>query len=986
MRNTRRRGLRLASVLIASGLAVTVAPAVHAAGDDGSLMTLTDSQAEQLAQRLTPDVYGDGRSLGDPLEAAEDAEEKAGTDALADGAADATTGASTQATTGASTTATPKWKLTRKSDVEGAQGMAATFPVGGADGDYFSVNGLSPVQRIGADGKQLWSRGAASLDSDWRITPTFRGPKEPYPPAVVMGFNAVSPFTMATDDGVATGDLTGDGVDDIVFTAEVGVNPYRPFTSPGSSLPNGTFVTILDGATGKTLWSKLYAAAYNVKLVGTTLVVADSAFYNLNSPAGSKATLNGIRFDHADGRLTPVDSWSYDAGTYRGVQWGSLEPIGDGLLAASWNQAKRYAPDGSPSGHTLVIDTTDGSVKWNETGRLYVRQLRLDAARGRIVALEQSDHNEGVKYEIAAYDPADGTRTGLTERINALPLALEIGDVQGGSKPEYTVSESTLDNGLWMNSNSVRALNGDDASLLWAHTVKRSAIDGDVDAAWGIKAVDGKIVASYLDSDGRETAENRAGGHYARIIALGGGNGAVKWDDNGIVGSVMFAQPFRKGDGWRLRTVDTNQNVRVYNTGNGRQTDLQPLEGVPVTAAATDVDGDGKNDVVLGGSSNALFAYDGPSMVAGKPEQLWKTTLPGRVVQVVKADTDGDGRDELIVADSSATVVVDARTGKILTTIDAAQGEYVRNVVASDLDGDGAAEIAVATDEVRAYEGDGTPKWEYAVPSEIGTPAFADLSAADGKVYAQFQTRGGDPTAARAVGGVGLNGKDGTTAWTFTPKAPDTSQGAVLGIPLRAGTFASSRIPYADGHAVVFTYVVRGNAQQLPPNQLTNMVQIRDGRTGELLHEAKAGGYATLANWSTEGDLLVENSLASLRAYAADGVDHKNRALAEVRGGSFATGPDGARVLVRSGTQFVALYDPSVLTGSVDYPPLVNGYDVLGARENFVADLDDDGKDEIIALPFDEYGTDLAAGLVGNKVAGTYTAIRSATTLTIDKG
>ncbi|MFI6878085.1 FG-GAP repeat domain-containing protein [Streptomyces sp. NPDC050400] len=981
MRNIQRRGLRLASLLIASGLAMSVSPAVHAADDNG-LQSLTDSQADKLSQQITPDVYGDGRSSGDLREAAEEAKKTAETDT------DATSGsAAATDDSGSSTAATSKWKLTKKSAIEGAQGMGATFPVGGSKGDYFSVNGLSPIQRIGADGKQLWSRDSTSLDADWQITPT-RGPKEPYPAAVIMGFNAVTPFTMASDDGVATGDLTGDGVDDIVFTAEVGVLPYRPFVSPGSSLPNGTFVTVLDGKTGKTLWSKLYAAVYNIKLVDKTLVVADSAYYNLNSPAGSKATLHGVRFDYADGELTSQDAWTYDADAYTGVAWGSLEPLGDGLLAASWNQALRYAPDKASHGSTLVIDTKDGSLKWHKSGSLYVRQLRLDAARGRIVAMEQSDVNDGVKYEIATYSLADGTRTSLSERINALPLALEIGDLQGSKKPEYTVSESTLD-GVFMSSNTVRALDGDDASLLWSRTVKSSdaGSGGDSIAAWGLKAVDSKIVASYTDDTDAAVAVNRNKKVYARISVLGGANGDVKWEKRGLVGSVMYAQSFTADGTRQLRTVDANQNIRVYNLGNGKQKSLQPLEGIPVAAATADINGDKKNDVVFGGSSNGLFAYDGTTMVSGTPKRLWTTTLPGRVVQIVKADTNGDGRDELVVAASSATVVVDPRTGKVLTTIEAADGEYVRNVVASDLDGDGKDEIAVATDKVRAYKGNGTLKWQYAVPAEIGTPAFADLSAADGKVYAQYQTRGKLPTGPVAVGGVALNGKNGSAAWSFTPEAPATSQGDILGVPLRAGTFASSGIPYADGHAVVFTYIVRGNADQLPANQLTNMVQIRDGRTGELLHEAKAGGYATLANWMTGPEGLIENSLVSLRTYGADGADRSPLTTSEIRSGSFATGPDGARVLVRSGETFVELYDPAVLKGeSGSYQPAVTGYASIGEREHFVADLDGDGKDEIVLLPFDEYNADRTADLSGNTVSNPYTAIRSATTLTIDKG
>ncbi|MFJ8888646.1 FG-GAP repeat domain-containing protein [Streptomyces sp. NPDC102402] len=969
MRSIRRRGLRLASVLIASGLAMTVSPAVHA--DDNGLLKLTEGQADALARQVMPDVYGDGRAP-DTREAAEDA-------------ASSSDGDGSTAGSGASTKAAGKWKLTKKSGIEGAQGMAATFPVGGSKGDYFSVNSLSPIQRVGADGKQLWSRDSTSLDTDWQITPT-RGASEPYPAAVVMGFNAISPFSMTSDDGVTTGDLTGDGVDDIVFTAKVGVLPYRPFTSPGSSLPNGTFVTVLDGSTGKTLWSKLYAAAYNIKLVGKTLVVADSAYFNLNSPAGSSTTLNGIRFRYADGKLTAAKTWTYDVGTYTGVQWGSLEPIGGGMLAASWNQGRNYTADSTPSGHTLVIDTKDGSVKWTKTGRLYVRQLRLDAARDRIVALEQSDANEGVKYEISSYAPGDGDRTGLSERTNALPLALEIGDIQGDAKPEYTVSESTLDGNLEMNSNSVRALDGDGADLLWARTVKRSTESNDVGAAWGLRAVDGRIVVSSTDDQDSTTAENSNASHYARITVLSGAKGAVKWEKRGIVASMMKAEPFEKDGAWRVRTVDTDQNVHVYKLGNGKQVDSQPLEGVPFTGVTTDINRDKKDDVVLGGSSSALFAYDGPSTVAGRPERLWTAKLPGRVVQVIKADTTGDGRDELIVAASTAAAIVDARTGKVLTVIDAGEGEYVRNVVASDLDGDGAAEVAVATDKVRAYEGDGSLKWEYAVPAETGTPAFADLSAADGKVYAQYQTRGADVKSSAIVGGVALKGKNGKAAWSFTPKAPDTSQGSVLGIPMRAGTYASSGIPYADGHAVVFTYVVRGNAEQAPPNQLTNMVQIRDGRTGKLLHEAKAGGFATLANWTTGPEGLVEGGLASLRSYAADGLDRKPRALGEVRSTSFATGPDGARVLVRSGTQFVSLYDPAVLTNGVDYPGADSGFSANGAREHFVADLDGDGKDEVVLLPFDDYSADLTADLIGTEVSMPYTAIRAAITLTIDKG
>ncbi|MFC9386949.1 FG-GAP repeat domain-containing protein [Streptomyces venezuelae] len=973
MSTVNRRGMRLASALVAAGLTLSAAPSALA-DDDSGLLTLTTAQSEELAGHARLDVYGDVPSV-DPLDIG----------ARPDSAAPATVtdGTAVSATTGAGTSS---WKLTQRSAVEGVQGMAVTAPVTGADGDYFTLHSLGTVQRRTPDGKQLWTRDTASLYADWKVTPLRVFQADPYPARIVMGFNAVSPFSTSSDQGFDTGDLTGDGVPDVVFTAKVGDTPYRPFTSPGSPLPTGTFVTILDGATGRTLWSKLYAGAFQVKIVDRTLVVADSAFFNLNSPAGSRTTLNGIRFSYEDGKLTPSESWTHDAGAHTGVSWGALEPLGDGLLAASWNQWLKYNPGGAPSGHTLVLDTKDGGVKWSVTHRLYSRQLHLDAARGRLVALEQSDTAEGVKYEIASYTPDDGTRTSLTTRSNAIPLAMALGDIQGDAKPEYVVSESTLDSGaaLSMNTNSVRALNGDDATALWARTVKRDPTSGgDVGAAWGLRTVGGKVVASYLDDRGSTTAANRGATRHARLAVLAGNNGAVKWEHRGLVASPFAAQPYLQGGGWHLRTVDTNQNVRVYNLGSGRQEEVLPFQGQLYTAAATDIDGDGKQDLVAGGQSEGLFAYDGPSLVAGTPRRLWTAVLPGQVHQVVKADTDGDGHDELVVAADSAAAVVDARSGKVLTTIDGG-ARFVRTVAAADLDGDGRAEIVVATDKVRAYQGNGKLLWEYSAPASVGDAVFADVSVADGRVHAQYQTRGRSIPNPVPAGGVALNGKDGSVAWSFTPQPGEGTDGKVYGVPLRAGVFASPGIPYADGHAVVHTYYSRQVSDNPVLNgQFTVTVQIRDGRTGALLHEALAGGFGTLWNWFTAPQGLVMVGNASFRTYGPEGRDSLLLTYADTRSGALAAGPGGNGVLVAGGVQSVDPFDPSLLTAGRNYPESDSEV-IPGAQEIFTGDLDGDGVDEVVSLNFDDYGTDRTFALTGNSFSQPYTATRKMVTLTID--
>ncbi|MFD5058796.1 FG-GAP-like repeat-containing protein [Streptomyces sp. NPDC058394] len=966
MRNINRRGLRLASALVAAGLALSAAPAVAFADDDNGLLTLTDAQTDELSAHAQLNPYGDAEGQTYDPQGATVREDAA------------------TVPTANATTDSGSWKVTKKSSVEGDYGMTATTAVGGTNGDYFALDALGIVQRHTADGKQVWRRDNASLYTDWKVTNTRPWQSEPYPARIVMGYNAVSPFTIASDNGYTTGDLTGDGVDDVVYTASVGSNPYRPFTSPGSTLPTGTFVTVLDGATGKTLWSKLYTGAYNIKLVGKTLVVADSPYLNLNAPKGSKTTLTGVRFSYADGALTSSDAWTYDAGAFLGASWASLEPLGNGLVAASWDQRKLSAT-AAPSGTTLVFDTNDGSVKWKATNRLYSRQLHYDAARKSIVALEQSDPNEGVAYEVASYALADGTRTTVDRRINALPIDLVIGDLQGSSKPEYTVSESTVDNGLYINSNTVRALNGDDGSELWSRTIKRDPANGhNGGSAWGLEVVDRKIVASYNDDAGYETAANRGASRYGRLAVLSGQDGEVRWEQRGLVTSQMWAQPYKKNNGWRLRTVDTNENIRTYNLGSGKQENLVPLRSAVSSAVSLDITGDKKNDLIVGGTSNGVFAYDGPSMVSGTPKQLWAATVPGQVDALVKADVNGDHRDETIVAADSATAVLDSRTGKVLTTIDG-KGQYVRTVSAADVNGDGKAEIIVATDKVRVYSGSGRKLWEYAAPASAGDVVFADVSFADGHLYAQYASHTGDTddVAESLVGGVALNARTGAVDWSFTPQPGTGTDGKLYGAPLRAGTFASAGIPYADGHAVVFTSISRQVGG--PYNgSLSTVVQIRDGRTGELLHEAVTGGPWSLGNWLTGPEGLIQASTVALRTFGPNGQDSRLYTMPDSQTAAFATTSDGKRIIVSGQTGGVSTYDPSILTAGDDYPSSVSDLDAMGGKEIFVGDLNGDKADEIVSLNFDEYGADRTAALQGGGLSTPYTAMRQTVTATID--
>ncbi|WP_344291444.1 FG-GAP-like repeat-containing protein [Agromyces lapidis] len=962
-----RRGVGIAAACAAVTMTLgMVSPAFAADGTD-ELLVLTPEQVDELTARAQADLYRDdttGTDAPSPSETETETETVADPEASGGNELDAATPAS--------------WKLTARAAFEGDYGMVQTVPIGGAGDDYLAIDSLGIVQRLTAEGTEVWRRDNTSWYADWGVKPARPWQIEPYPARIVVGYNAVSPFTPASEDGFATGDLTGDGVADLAFTASVGATPYRPMVGTPST---GTFVTIVDGADGRTLWSKLYAAVYSLELVDGTLVVADSPVFNVNAPAGSKMTMSGLTFDVAGDALEVASTWTYDPNAPRVSGWADLEPIGDGLLAASWDRRKD-ALAAVPSGNTIVIDSRDGGVKWAATDRLYSRQLRLDASRERLIALEQSDANEGVQYQVVSYALADGERAVLDTRVNAMPLASAIGDLGDGGASEIVVSEATLDGSMAFNASTIRALDGDTAAQRWTRTVKRDASnDSDGPLAWGVAIADGRVVVNARDDAKSDTGENRGSGWFGRITALAGNNGAVKWEHTGTAASQLWSQLLVNGKEVRVRTVDALQNIRTYNLGSGKQSGVTPLQANSSSAVATDLNGDGADDLIVGGNSQGLFAYDGRALVAGERVPLWTAVVPGSVQQLVLADTTGDGRDEIVVAADSAAAVVDANSGKVIRTIDGA-GQFVRTVAAADLDGDHKAELVLSTDSVRVFHGDGKLAWQYRPADDV---VFGDVSLGSGRVYAEYSSRGSLELAPEDVtlGATALDAVDGSVVWNQTPSVPADLglDGTIYGATQRAATFASPEIPYADGHAVVYTWLSRPS----PTLPVAMFMEVRDGRTGEVLHAARLGGPHNLGGWFTGPEGLMAVTTGTITTFGADGNDNVMRTVATMRDAGFATTPDGERIVVAGSEGGLTSYRASSLTEpSTGFLAPLAEIDVLAGNELALADLDGDGRVEAVSLNFDLRSTDRAAGLFGSAYSTPFTAMRQFVLATID--
>ena len=973
---TTRRGIRLATTLAAASLAVTAAPQAVAADANGDgAMKLTSDQVTELAERVQVDVHAE-EVASRPAER-DDAAALA--EAEADGTVDGTTDGSAEGGTegGASTQAEgDPVTFTEESTLEGVQGMGVTADAG-SGGDYFTLHSFGNVQRHAADGETTWTRTTRSLYAEWGVRSWRAWERELYRPQLVFGYNAVSPFTPNSDQGYATGDLSGDGQDDLVFSTAVGTSPA------GWSSKVGTYVTVLDGRTGDTLWSKLYSFAAQLTVVDETLLIADSPALNQRG-SGGPATLTGLTFEESDGGLAPASTWTYDVGTTQSATWAAIEDLGGGEIAAVWDLRKTSTTPARST--TLVLDVTDGSVRWQTDSDLYGRQLHRDAARGRLVALEQADPTDGVRYQIASYDLRTGARTVHDTRVNALPTAMTVGDLSNGGGDEYVVSESTLTPYLYVNAATVRVLDGETPSVaLWSHTTKRAADNTqDGPSNWALSVVDGSLVVSAQNDTDIDLAANLGGLQYGKLTVLSG-SGKVRWQKDGATASPMAHEVVSSGQ--KLRTIDLQQNVRTYNLGNGKQADLTPLRGDLAFAKAVEVDGDGLPDVVAGGASRGVWAWSGTSLKNGEPKQLWQTTVPGQVHGIETGDVDGDGDAEIVVAADTATVVIDAATGKIVATIDGG-GQYIRSVTVDDVDADGAEEILVPTDALRVYRGNGSAVWTYSAPAGTGDVVFSNTVVADGRVHTQYSSVGALDRQDSVQNGVALDGKQGAVLWAANPVAPEIAEGGRLyGAVLDDGVFASPSIPYADGHAVVHTWMIRSGIQGVPNSPISAriVVEIRDGRTGELLHQRVGGSPFSHDNFFTddEAGILYQLSFGTFTGYLGGGEESYASVAGSLRGAEMISGP-GGRPLVGGGTEAgVAVYDRSLLSSGKVFANGDGGALLYGGQNYLAADLDGDGVDEMLSLNYDDFGEYRTSELIGGGAFALDNGIHQMTTYSL---
>jgi hypothetical protein len=219
--------------------------------------------------------------------------------------------------------------------------------------------------------------------------------------------------------------------------------------------------------------------------------------------------------------------------------------------------------------------------------------------------------------------------------------------------------------------------------------------------------------------------------------------------------------------------------------------------------------------------------------------------------------------------------------------------------------------------------------------------------------------------------------------WQATPQAPADLGfvGGVWGTGMRAATFTSPEIPYADGHAVVYAWIGRTPTAGTPPQMF---MEIRDGRNGEVLHTARLGGPHNLNNWLTGPEGLIAGATAAFRTFGANGQDATMLAFPTLEVAGFATAPNGERILVASTDGGMGSLPVSALVNSPSHVSLSATVGVIAGRELALADLDGDGRVDMVSLNFDARGADRTAGLHGSAYSSPFTAMRQFVVATVD--
>jgi PQQ enzyme-like repeat protein len=862
----------------------------------------------------------------------------------------------------ASTASAPALSLTASRVLETATGTARTLAMPG--GGYLTVHSYGEVTMVGPDGHNMWQRGTQSLYQDWDVSWEQSGVM--YTPQLAWATDPVNPLEFGgggpggVDDVTpyAAGDLGGRPV--VAVAEVVGVNLIGqqcslctwPFDVPGSSLHLGTFVTVLDGRTGRTLYHELDPGyVTQLAIAGGRLIIGDETGDPQRQGAigewGSVTTVRALAFAPSAGALTARPAWTYSTA----VPWGRLLAIavtGDEPapgIAVAWSDTPLgLGVPAPPHGHVLLFDARTGALRWQVRTPGYPVLLAADNARGELAAVQLTDPAQATGYALTGLRYGDGATAVSVPRSGALPLSLAVqdgGDWAVGAVDGTVVSGLTI--GYTPADGRVTLTDPGAGQDLWS-AVLPAGSEG-VPVPGGLVMARGQIIVGSWVGGGTHPTAASPMTQVDSITALSRQTGATDWQHTGDTGDPqsMSAAP---GAG-AVRVVSSNQVTETYSADGAVTTSDNAGPGDFLSAATASVSSPSSTDLVAGDQNGDVYAFSGRALARGQGVVLWRTRLPGPVHQLARAEV--DGREVLVAAASNAVGMLDARTGRLLTLIQT-PGTYAYTATVASAGG--TPDVIVPGSSLTAYSlATGAQLWQYHAPSGAW---FSDAAYADGVVAAEYANAVAGPFpfggSATEMAAVGVSASTGAAVWVQQPDPSDIRRGQLWN-----GVIASPYIPDAGGNGVAFTWQTQQGAGQ---------VDVRDIRTGALLYSDTADYLSNHTDFLADPavGLIAESGQGAVPIGPAGG-----QGASTLSGLSLAIGKgqDGSPALLVA-KSFVAEYPPAALTD----PALDEFVDneTYNAGTLVSGDFAGNGSRQVVAIPQDGVASSIVTGEAGGVV------------------
>ncbi|MEE4545613.1 hypothetical protein V2S66_27055 [Streptomyces sp. V4-01] len=871
-----------ATAVLATAATMAVVPMATADTGGSGPVRLTAARLAELSAKYTP------RADGTPgLVAA--AAETAGPDSVAssnaDGASRSSSGANSSSTgTGAPSTTNG---VTQVSSWQTARGAASTLALGGT-ADWVSVFSGGGLTRYDAAGKPVWTTTGEQLYKDWDATNTNWYQDEPFTAVMYEGYDPYQPGSTGAHP-YAQADLNHDGVADVAVAYSVGASPDRPFTAPGTDLSSGTFISVLDGRTGRMLWHTAVPGTVGSLLTENGKLFAADATgpdWNNNPVAtqgSSRSSLLAYSFAPGKGgTLTGTTAWTYSTGA-PWANWGDLTAVSGGRLVTSWTDTPMGLGNPRPAdGHVLVVDAATGKADVDVKTPGYPRLMAQQPDSQNILVAEQNDPLDAVRWDLTAINSVSGERTVITSRNGTIPEAFVLNPTAHGSQAAIGVAELGINADL---SDGQSTISGWSSSgrTLWSHRTVSTV--GNANAPTLSLTFDprggGEVYAAVSDATAM-TLDNPEGIYHNQLLAFDSSDGRAMWRRDGDhVGDQVT--PYLGG----ILTVGYDLTAYLSSGRTGADV-TEPLLGDSYAAVSVDANGDGVKDLVVAGQSHGVFALDGRTLKGAVPRVLWTTPVGAAVHQLKLAQVaDRHGRTaQRVVAATSHGIAVLETGGRLDSDVNTGAFQYGTAVTKGEV-------IASGTAGVSAYTADGTTKWTYRPSGAVGKRVAYSTAAVDvdgrlileyGGIAAGFDQLATDP----APTAVSLNSATGKEVWSERPGVDNAAW-----IQAQAGVYAAADIPGTDGHGVALAWGAGRIGEE-------HEVQILDSRTGKVVTTHLSDGAQTFNGFTSSAAYgLMELHWYEITDFPADGsAPYDSHTIPDGQQGAFVTTTDGSDALV----------------------------------------------------------------------------------------